>query len=145
MQTRGGGKTVVGPFAFSVSVPVVAGQSITLDKTVTVGGVAVTLDRVVASPSETRIYLRASVALEPTEPYLTAHVTGTGYDSRTLAITSPAELIGLGATFRAPDGEEVVTSNNSLFGKRGRFTLTVDSLGAGARIVGPWTFAFVVP
>ena len=145
MQTRDGAPTVVGPFAFSVSVPVVGGQSVTLDKTVTAGGITLTLDRMVASPSETRVYLRASVALEPTEPYLTAHITGNGYDSRNLAITSPAELIGLGAAFRAPNGEEVVTFNNSLFGRRGRFTLTVESLGAGGRIAGPWTFAFVVP
>ena len=111
----------------------------------TAGGVALTLDRVVASPSETRIYLRASGSLEPTQPYLAAHITGNGYDSRTLVITSPAQLIGLGATFRAPNGEEAVTFNNSFFGKHGRFTLTVESIGSGARIAGPWTFAFVVP
>lgn len=145
MQTRGGSTAVVGPFAFTVSVPVTAGLDVTLDKTVTVAGVGVTLDRVVASPSETRVYLRASVALEPTEPYLTAHITGNGYDSRTLVITSPAELIGTGSTFRAADGEEAVTFNNSLFGRRGSFTLTIESIGAEARIAGPWTFAFVVP
>ena len=145
MQAHGGGTTVVGPFAFTISVPVIAGETIAQDKTVTVAGVGVTLDRVVASPSETRVYLHASVALEPTEPYLSAHITGNGYDSRSLVITSPAELIGLGSTFRAPDGEEVVTFNNSLFGKRGSFTLTIESIGAGARIVGPWTFTFVVP
>jgi hypothetical protein len=145
MRSNDGGTSSAGPFAFELTVPMSSGQSITVGETDTVRGVAVALDRVVASPSETRIYLTSSVGFKSAEPYLVAHITGPGYDSRTAVITTPAELVDLGSTFRAPDGEEVVTFNNTLFGKRGRFTLTVDSIGSGTRVVGPWVFSFVVP
>jgi hypothetical protein len=145
MRDRSGEPTTVGPFAFTFAVPVASGQTITLDKAVTVRGVVVTLDRVVASASETRVYLRSSIAFAPVEPYLTARITGTGYDTRTAVVTGAAGLVALGSTFHAPDGEEVVTFNNTVFGRHGNFTLTIDSIGADERIAGPWAFPFAVP
>jgi hypothetical protein len=49
-----------------------------------------------------------------------------------------------GSTFRAPDGEEVVTFNDTVFGRHGGFVLTIDSIGVGKRIAGPWIFRFAV-
>jgi hypothetical protein len=51
----------------------------------------------------------------------------------------------MGITLQAPNGEEIETFNNTLYGKRGSFTLTIDSIGSSDRIVGPWVFHFVVP
>jgi hypothetical protein len=80
----------------------------------------------------------------PAEPYLTAHITGKGFDTSTV-ITSDDELVTGGSTFQAPDGEEVVTFNNTVFGRHGSFTLTIESVGAAKRIAGPWVFRFSVP
>jgi hypothetical protein len=132
------GSIVAGPYAFHFLVPVSSGETINVGRAVTVHGVGVTLDRVVATPSETRIYLRASVGL-------TARITGRGYDTREGVITDPTELVEFGNTFQAPNGEEVETFNNTLYGKRGSFTLTIDSIGSSNRVVGPWVFHFVVP
>jgi hypothetical protein len=138
------GSTTAGPYAFHFRVPVSSGQSKYVGSTVTVHGIGVTLDRVVATPSETRVYLRASVGFSPNEPYLTARITGGGYDSRVGAITDPTDLVEFGSRFQAPSGEEAVTFNNTLYGMRGAFTLTIDSLGISSRVVGPWIFPFVV-
>jgi hypothetical protein len=144
MTERSGDPTIVGPFAFAFVVPVLSGQTIIVDKAVTIRGVVVTLDRVVATPSETRVYLRSSTAFAPTEPYLTAYITGTGFDTRTAVITSDDELVTSGSTFQAPDGEEVVTFNDTVFGRHGGFVLTIDSVGGRKRIAGPWVFRFAV-
>jgi len=144
MENRAG-SSLAGAYAFHFLVPVSPGQTTTVDRTVTVHGVGVTLDRVVASPSETRIYLRASVGFSRDEPYLTARITGKGYDTRAGAITDPTELVEMGITFQAPNGEEIETFNDTLYGKRGSFTVTIDSIGSSDRIVGPWVFHFVVP
>ena len=114
-------------------------------ETVTVHGVGVTLDRVVATPSETRVYLRASVGFSPNEPYLAARITGRGYDSQAGAITDPTDLVESGSIFQAPNGEGADAFNNTLYGKRGIFTLTIDSIGSSNRVAGPWVFHFVVP
>ncbi|MGA8634313.1 MAG: hypothetical protein WB805_05585 [Candidatus Dormiibacterota bacterium] len=132
------GSIVAGPYAFHFLVPVSSGQTMNVGRTVTVDGVGITLDRVVATPSETRIYMRASVGFS-------ARITGKGYDTRTGVISDPTELVEFGNTFQAPNGEEVETFNNTLYGKRGSFTLTIDSIGSSNRIVGPWVFHFVVP
>lgn len=145
MRDRSGNQTTVGPFAFALAVPVASGQTITLDRAVTVRGVVITLDRVVASASETRVYLRSSIGFAPVEPYLTAQITGTDYDTRTAIVTGAAGLVALGSTFQAPDGEEVVTFNDTIFGRHGNFTLTIDSIGANERILGPWAFRFAAP
>jgi hypothetical protein len=144
MQTRSG-STVVGPFSFHLTVPVSSGQAIVLNQTVTVDGVGMTLDKVVASPSETRVYLGSSASLKGIGSKLTVRITGKGYDTRTDVIVSPTELVDLGGTFQAPDGEQVFTFNNTLFGKHGNFTVTIDSISVGDRVVGPWVMHFVVP
>ena len=142
---NGAHSIVAGPYAFHFLVQVSAGQSTNVGSTVTVHGVEVTLDRVVATPSETRIYLRASVGFSANEPYLTARITGKSYDSRAGVITDPTELVEVGSSFQAPNGEEAETFNNTLYGKRGSFTVTIDSIGSSNRIVGPWVFHFAVP
>lgn len=139
------GSIVAGPYAFHFLVPVSAGETTNVGRTATVRRVAVTLDRVVATPSETRVYLRASVGFSPNEPYLTARITGEGYDSQAGALTDPTDLVESGGSFQAPNGEEVEAFDNTLYGKRGSFTLTIDSIGSSNRIVGPWVFHFVVP
>jgi hypothetical protein len=149
IQTRGS-STAVGPFSFHLSVPVISGQAIVLGRTITIDSVRVTLDKVVASPSETRVYLDSSSSLKGIGSKLPIHVTtiritGKGYDTRTAVITGPTELVDLGSTFQAPDGEQVFTFNNTLFGKHGSFTLTIDGISVGDGVGGPWIVHFVVP
>lgn len=141
---NGARSIVAGPYVFHFVVPVSPARTTDVDRAVTVHGVGVTLDRVVATPSETRAYLRASVGFSANEPYLAARITGNGYDSNGGVITDPTDLVESGSTFLAPNGEEVVAFNNTLYGKRGSFTLTIDSLGSSSRVVGPWSFHFIV-
>ena len=76
---------------------------------------------------------------------MTARITGEGYDLQAGALTDPTDLVESGGSFQAPNGEEVEAFDNTLYGKRGSFTLTIDSIGSSNRIVGPWVFHFVVP
>jgi hypothetical protein len=144
-MTRNGDPMIVGPYAFGLTVPVVSGETMATDETVTVHGITVTLDRVVVSPSETRIYLESSDRSLLKGPYLTARITGIASDTSNAVTTSVSELIDMGSTFQAPDGQQVVTFTNTLFGKRGSFRLSIDSLGASERIAGPWVFHFQIP
>ncbi|HVB77379.1 MAG TPA: DUF4179 domain-containing protein [Candidatus Nitrosotalea sp.] len=159
MESTSGVRTVVGPYTFDLTVPVESGQTVPVDQTVTTGDVPVTLDRVVASPSETRVYLRSSAfaAFSPADWYVTAHIIGGGYDTRDFVRTTAGQLTTLGSDFLSPDGEEVVTFNNTLYGKHGNFTLMIDAMGAvrtgqvtsgesdQTRIAGPWVIHFLVP
>lgn len=153
MRSGNGASTVVGPYAFDLRVAMTPGETIQVNRMVIAHDIGVSLDRVVASPSETRIYLRSSVPSAPTDVYLAARIIGNGYDTRAAVFTSAGQLLTLGAGFEAPGGEQVVTFTNTLFGKRGSFTLTVESIGVmrtgdgsfGERVAGPWVIHFRVP
>jgi hypothetical protein len=144
-MSRNGDPMITGPYAFGLTVPVVSGETMATDETVTAHGITVTLDRVVVSPSETRIYLESSDRSLLKGPFLTARIKGIGSDTSNAVTTSVSELIDMGSTFQAPDGQQVVTFTNTLFGKRGSFRLSIDSLGASERIAGPWVFHFQIP
>ena len=90
-------------------------------------------------------YLKAAEAPLDHSLVFADHDAELRYDTRAGAITDPTDLVELGNTFQAPNGEEVETFNNTLYGKRGSFTLTIDSIGSSNRVVGPWIFHFVVP
>jgi hypothetical protein len=51
-------EAIVGPFTFDFSVPIIPGRVAEVNQTVEAAGVAVRLERVVVTPSETRAYLR---------------------------------------------------------------------------------------
>jgi hypothetical protein len=155
-QQLGGRELSAGAFTFTFSVPVASGREVTVSKTVVQKGVAVTLERVVITPSETRAYLRfpADAGIPDSGWSTYAHMSGSGWDSRQLPAFKG--LITLGSSFMNGRGEHVQTFSGDFSGRHGEWTFTVDALFGSdttvpndqnglpkqARIEGPWTFKF---
>lgn len=146
--------TIPGPFDFRFSVPFVPGRVAEVGQTVTANGVPVTLEKVVVSPTETRAYLRVDPPAEiPPEHWSPiARLSVDGWDSR----QGERGLEGGGS---AGEGRYAYTFSNSLYDKRGEWTLTVEELVGidprrfepekgivpQTRVAGPWVFRFTVP
>ncbi len=160
----GGAPLVAGAFSFKFDLAVARGREITLAKTVVTHGVPVTLERVVITPSETRLYLvfPASSGIKPADWNANAHLSGSGWDSRQVQLPiDRTVLMTTGAYFINSHSEHVTTFSGDFRGRKGEWTVTVDSLwgvdttaaSAGthgsepkqAREAGPWTFKFVLP
>ena len=142
---------VPGPWAFTFALPVAPARIAQVQKTATAGGVGLTLERVVATPSETRVYLRL-----PSRP-------GEAIDARRDAL----RLVVGGTVWRAgedPDhldygrrtaeGLYAYSFPGSLDDRGGGWTLTVQALRSGVdgkggvwdwHQSGPWVFRFAVP
>lgn len=141
--------TVSGSASFDFSVPFHAGRVANLHQSLTVGGGTVTLERVVVTLSETRVYLLGTPP-DPAElknsiapaPDLIAHLSVGGWDSD----HSDGAII----QWEAPNGLIVFSYQDSLFDQHGTWTLTVQTSGSAQPSEtpftgGPWTFHFVVP
>jgi hypothetical protein len=155
-----GSDLTVGALGFTFSVPVAPGRAITVSQTVVAGGVPVTLERVVITPSETRAYLRfpASGGIGDGGWNADARISGAGWDSRQLP-AGFSGLMTLGGSFMNGRGEHVTTFSGDFRGRHGEWTLTVaalsgldhtapttqDGLPKQARVEGPWTFRFSLP
>ncbi len=137
-------EAIVGPFTFDFSVPFIPGRVAEVNQTVEDAGVAVCLERVVVTPSETRAYLR--------------------FDSP----GGEAEWIPI-AMLQAPGEEDEIYTGYvgsygpasyqygflaPLYERRGEWTLTVTELvgtdlaqqpSEDIRLAGPWVFRFRVP
>ncbi len=140
--------TIVGTLTFDFSVPFIPGRVAEVNQTVEAAGVAVCLERVVVTPSETRAYLR----FDPPG----------GAETRWTPI----------ALLKAPgDGDEesesyfAYSGNDDppfyrygflapLYDRHGEWTLTVTELvgtdlsqipSEDVRLAGPWVFRFRVP
>lgn len=155
-KTLNGAALTAGPFTFSFSLPVAPGRVVSIARTSVVKGVPVTLERVVITPSETRAYLRfaATAGISADDWNAQAHISGTGWDSRTLQPPSdPADLVTTGTFFVNARGEHVTTWSGDFVGHHGEWTLTVDWIwGADTstpirqdQVSGPWTFRFSLP
>ena len=160
----GGAPLVAGAFSFKFDLAVAPGREITVPKTVVTKGVPVTLERVVITPSETRLYLvfPAGSGIKPADWNANAHLSGRAWDSRQVQLPIDRTiLMTTGAYFINSRGEHVTTFSGDFRGHHGEWTVTVDSLwgvdssaaSAGAqgsvpkqvREAGPWTFKFLMP
>ncbi|MDQ6879359.1 MAG: DUF4179 domain-containing protein [Candidatus Dormibacteraeota bacterium] len=163
-SVTGGAPLVAGAFSFKFDLAVAPGREITVAKTVVTSGVPVTLDRVVITPSETRLYLvfPAGSGIKPADWNANAHLSGSGWDSRQVQLPIDRTiLMTTGAYFINSHGEHVTTFSGDFRGHHGEWTVTVDSLWGvdssaaslgtqgsepkQAREAGPWTFKLLVP
>lgn len=141
-------EAIVGPFTFDFSVPFIPGQTVEVQQTEEAAGVAMKLERVVVTPSETR----AILCFEPPDDIewtlVAALDTGEGREI-------PG---GIGSRLGDADKEEChrLSYMGSLTGKSGEWTLTVTELvgtdlsqsqipSKQIRLAGPWVFRFRVP
>jgi len=135
---------ILGPFTFEFSVPFLSGQTVEVQQTVEANGIAIRLERVVVTPSETR----ATLCFQPPEgkkAWLLLTEDG-GQD-----ILSPIADIADQGT----GGEEChrLTYPGELASQGGMTTLSVTELmgydGSPAddqrRLAGPWEFRFQMP
>ncbi len=128
---------VTGPLVFDFTVTFHPGRIAEPHQSVTVGGQTVTLERVVVTVSETRVYLRG---IKPDWVIGTLSVGGWTSDPFRNPQGGP---IGAGAT---PDGLTVISYADALYDKHGEWTLVVSyANNSQAPHGGPWTFHFVVP
>lgn len=114
-------------------------------------GIAISVERIVTTVSETRIYLRLGA------PPIARQA---GWEVRGIAIEdkdSPA--VQQGGTRLLPDGTVVVTLVNPLYQKQGEWTLTIHELWAlvppdqerdprgfvQVRLTGEWEYRFIMP
>ena len=137
---------IVGPFTFDFSVPFIPGRVAEVNQTVEATGVAVRLERVVVTPSETRAYLRFDSpggAETRWTPIVMLRAPGDkksqSYFAYSVNDAPPIHQCG----FLAP-----------LYDRRGEWTLTVTELvgtdltqqpSEQIRLAGPWVFRFRVP
>lgn len=134
------------PFTFDFSVPFIPGQTVEVQQTVEAAGVAMKLERVAITPSETR----AVLCFEPPDDIEWTLLAD-------LDAGDGGALHG-GVVGRLDDvsGQECqrVSYMESLTGKPGEWTLTVTELvgtdlsqipSKQIRLAGPWVFRFRVP
>ena len=138
-------EAIVGPFTFDFSVPFIPGRVAEVNQTVEAAGVAVRLERVVVTPSETRAYLR----FDPpggAEMGWTAIVT----------LKAPGDESGQSGFYSVKDDPPVHQYGflAPLYDRYGEWTLTVTELvgtdltqqpSEDIRLAGPWVFRFRVP
>lgn len=114
-------------------------------------GVTITLERVVVTVSETRIYLRLAAPPIAREA---------GWEVRGIAVEdTSAPTVQQGGTRRLPDGTVVVALSNALYEKGGEWTVSIHELWATVasdlpddrrglvqvRLTGEWVYRFILP
>ena len=160
---------IVGPFTFDFSVPFIPGRTIEVQQTVEAAGIAVRLERIVVTPSETKAFL----CFEPPdrgskwEPIVTLDA-GDGQDLSGISRQFSGTCYVLSGTLQFKADGSVTTVNETgeedcycyghgflapLYDQRGEWTLTVTELVGfdlappyeQTRLAGPWVFRFRVP
>lgn len=157
--------TIVGPFTFDFSVPFIPGHTVEVQQTVEAAEVAVRLERVVVTPSETQVILCFEPPDEEGKDWVPIATLDTG---------NGQDLSGLGSQLSGTS-EEICYRDiylDALTGRSGPWTLTVtelvgedinqlqilrqadsavvsvnaaDAAKFQTRLAGPWVFHFVVP
>ncbi len=135
-----------GPFSFDFSVPLVSDQRVlTATQTATDQDITLTLDRVIISPSQTRVV----VCYAPPDP-------ARSWTSIPHLTTSDGDVPGGGGVLRFEDGDRTCddfTYQAGMYNYYGEWQLEISELvgfssGGGddqQRIAGSWKFQFVVP
>lgn len=130
--------TISGAISFDFTIPFHAGRVANLHQSLTAGGTTLTLERVVVTLSETRIYLQGSLI---------------GFATR-LSVgnwNSDTGPVGSVVVWPTADGMTMISYGASLFNQHGSWTLKIWASGAtqvksGTPVTGgPWTFHFNVP
>lgn len=122
----GGAELAAGAFSFKFDLPVAPAHEIIVAKTVVTHAVPVTLERVVITPSETRLYLvfPAGDGIKAADWNANAHTSGTGWDSRQIQLpTDRTVLMTTGACFINSRGEHVTTFSGDFQGHHGEWCL----------------------
>jgi len=139
-------RAIVGPFAFDFSVPFIPGRVAEVNQTVEAAGVAMRLERVVVTPSETRAYLRFDSpggAETRWAPIVMLKAPGDEKSQSYFAYSVNADPPIHQCGFLAP-----------LYDRQGEWNLTVTELvgtdlaqqpSEDIRLAGPWVFRFRVP
>jgi hypothetical protein len=135
--------TVRGAFDFKFTVPITPSRVARVNRSSTVGGTTVKLERVVTAPTGTTVTLRG------TGPYAHVSVTAGG---KTYSLQRP---FGLAAPDRwSPDSEWQYVSGTALTASPTRWAVTVRAGARPPRNIaphatilrgGPWTFRFTMP
>lgn len=157
---QGASDLTAGALVFNFILPVGPGRTVIVNKSAIANGVSVTLDRMVVTQSETRMYMTfpASAGIGASDWYADVHVSGAGWDSRHLPAGFSGEMT-LGSMFTNRSGEHITTFSGDYRSRHGEWTITVDALsavdtkapsnGSGqpkqARVEGPWTFTVSLP
>jgi hypothetical protein len=161
---------IVGPLTFDFSVPFIPGRTVEVQQTVEAVGIAVMLERIVVTPSETRAFL----CFEPPDgdskewtPIVTLDA-GDGQDLSGISRQFSGTCYVLSGTLQFKADGSVTTVNETgeedcycygygflapLYDQRGEWTLTVTELVGfdlappyeQTRLAGPWVFRFHVP
>jgi len=134
---------IVGPFTFDFSVPFIPGRTVEVHQTVKAAGVAITLEEVVVTPSETR----ATLCFDPPDGGNKKWLVITPGSGQDLSCGDVSQLSGTGEECHC------VTYLGALAGRSGTWTLTVTELVGfdlappyeQTRLAGPWVFHFRVP
>lgn len=134
----------VGTFTFDFSVPFIPGRVAEVNQTVEAAGVAVRLERVVVTPSETRATLR----FDPPGDVETSWTS-------IVKLKAPGDVRSRSRFYSAAADSPVHTYGflAPLYDRRGEWTLTVNELVGtevvppynDVRLAGPWVFRFRVP
>ncbi len=135
---------IIGPFTFDFSVAFIPGRVVQVQQTVEKSGIAVRLERVVVTPSETRAILCLKTPSgEPMHWTPIVGLAARGKSSHAGAISGGSE-IGESGCYR-------YSVFFSYYDQPGEWTLTVKEVvdltqpGKQTRLSGPWVFRFRVP
>jgi len=138
----GMGRHQLGGFSSGFSVPLHAGRVMTWNQTVTVDGIAITLQRVVVSPSQTRLYVM-SPKLQLGDPQHDPYTLAVGnWNNNTDGFDSES-LITQEGNVGSFTGVRLI-ANTPLFNQHSEWTFKITS-GAVIGGSGTWIFHFTVP
>ena len=139
-----------GPWRFQFDLPIVPGRVVEPGQTVTAAGVTVSLDRVVATPSETRVFFRFTPPEgEPPRPWAPAVRLDRDELTDEQRLANSVEVPrGSGAwevRFPVPPGPSDEDTTFTVVGLVAFERAAVGQPAQQHRHDGPWTFAFRVP
>lgn len=132
--------TINGPFAFDFTVPFIAGHVADLQQSSDVGGTTVTLERVVVTPIETRLYVRGVTP-----------GTGQAGPQANAQLSVGDQIVNSGVSIPPANGVAVYSFATPLYSTRGEATVVIHprpdfALPGQPKISGgPWTFHFALP
>ncbi len=119
-----------GPVRFDLSVPFISGRVVDLHEVQTAGGRTVALERVVVTPTETRLYMSGA------GPDVVGALSVDGWQSDPSSVMQTSWAVG--------DGLTAVSYLAALSDKHGEWTF-VARPASSSTSTGSWTFRFVLP
>lgn len=128
---------VFGPLTFDITVPFDRGREVSPHQQINAGGVTLTLERIMVSPTETRVYVRG---LDPNQShYVQGILSGDAWTDE--------DVDGGSRSVWYSNGMTVFSYLGSFTDKHGAWSLTLKPLpgAAGSAPAGPWSFHFTAP